>query len=127
MMNLTIPFLTHNHTKKSASPPQRLLLGFLFCFHLTHTAPIARFFLLHERGRNLGHILFAERGAAKICLIVNHEQETNWLIDITLSRLVQERGITEELKAADPLRWVQEMNNAKMCAEELVLKDIIYC
>ena len=54
------------------------------------------------------------------------EQEAKRQIDLTLSRLVKERGITEELKAADPLRWVQEMNNAKHCAEEIALNEIIY-
>ena len=53
------------------------------------------------------------------------EQEATKQIELILSRLVKERGITEELKAADPLRWVQEMNNAKHCAEEIVLKMLI--
>ena len=54
------------------------------------------------------------------------EQEAKKQIELILSRLVKERGITEELKATDPLRWVQEMNNAKHCAEESVLNEIIY-
>ena len=54
------------------------------------------------------------------------EQEVKQQIDLILSRLVKESGITEELKATDPLRWVQEMNNAKHCAEEIALKEIIY-
>ena len=54
------------------------------------------------------------------------EQEAKRQIDLTLSRLVKERGITEELKATDSLLWVQEMNNAKHCAEEIVLNEIIY-
>ena len=54
------------------------------------------------------------------------EQEAKQKIDLTLAHLVKERGITEELKATDPLRWVQEMNNAKHCAEEFVLNEIIY-
>ena len=54
------------------------------------------------------------------------EQEAKRQIELTLSRLAKERGITEELKASDPLRWVQEMNNAKHDAEELVLNEIIY-
>ena len=41
-------------------------------------------------------------------------------------RLKAERGITESLKAADPLRWVQEMNAAKHDAEEMVLREVIY-
>ena len=54
------------------------------------------------------------------------EQEAKRQIDLTLSRLVKERGITEELKAANPLRWAQEMNNAKHDAEEIVLNEVIY-
>ena len=54
------------------------------------------------------------------------EQEAKRQLDLTLSRLVKERGITEELKATDPLRWAQEMNNAKLDAEEIVLNEIIY-
>ena len=53
------------------------------------------------------------------------EQEAKRQIDITLSRLVKDRGITEELKATNPLLWVQEMNNAKQSAEEIVLNEII--
>ena len=54
------------------------------------------------------------------------EQEAKRQLDLSLSRLVKERGITEEIKAANPLRWAQEMNNAKHCAEEIVLNEIIY-
>ncbi len=54
------------------------------------------------------------------------EQEAKRQIDLTLSRLVKARGITEELKATDPLMWAQEMNNAKHDAEELVMNEIIY-
>ena len=54
------------------------------------------------------------------------EQEANRQIELTLSRLVKDRGITEELKATNPLLWVQEMNNAKQSTEEIVLNEIIY-
>ena len=54
------------------------------------------------------------------------EQEAKRQIELTLSRLVKDRGVIEELKATDPLRWVQEMNSAKQIAEELVLNDMIY-
>ena len=54
------------------------------------------------------------------------EQEAKRQSELTLSRLVKERGITEELIAANPILWVQEMNNSKRCAEELVINEIIY-
>ena len=48
------------------------------------------------------------------------------MLDSTVSRLAHERGIDEDLKARDPLRWVGEMNNVKACAEEIVLKEVVY-
>ena len=64
------------------------------------------------------------------CTLNHHlyeiEQEAKRQIDLTLSRLVKARGITEELKATNPLLWAQEMNNAKHDAEELVMNEIIY-
>ena len=48
----------------------------------------------------------------------------------TVSRITAElaanRGITEEMKAADPLRWVREMNNCRACAEETVMREVVY-
>ena len=42
-------------------------------------------------------------------------------VNLILARLIDERGITEALKAANPLRWAQEMNIAKHYAEKTVL------
>lgn len=46
----------------------------------------------------------------------------------TVRRLTAEfakaRGIDEKLKSKDSLRWVQEMNNCKACAEEIVMEAI---
>ena len=36
------------------------------------------------------------------------------------------RGIDEDLKARDMLRWVAEMNNIKASAEEIVLREVVY-
>lgn len=45
------------------------------------------------------------------------------------SRLVKEysdkEGVTEQLKAADQMAWVQRMNNIRECANELVMKEVI--
>ena len=52
--------------------------------------------------------------------------EANEMLDSIISRLAAERGIDENLKARDMLRWVAEMNNIKASAEEIVLKEVIY-
>ena len=48
------------------------------------------------------------------------------MLDRTVSRLAHERGIDEDLKARDPLRWVGEMNNVKASAEEILLQEVIF-
>lgn len=36
-------------------------------------------------------------------------------------------GITDELKASNQMRWVGLMNNVRNAAEEVVLKELVYC
>ena len=52
--------------------------------------------------------------------------EVNEMLDVIIPRLAAERGIDEDLKAHDMLRWVAEMNNIKASAEEIVLREVIY-
>ena len=52
--------------------------------------------------------------------------EANEMLDSIISRLATERGIDEDLKARNMLRWVSEMNNIKASAEEIVLKEVVY-
>ena len=54
------------------------------------------------------------------------EQTAKHQIDLAISQIAMERGIAEELKAKNPMRWLQEMNNAKKCAEEMVLNEVVY-
>ena len=47
-------------------------------------------------------------------------------IDLHITQMAKQMGVTEELKAFDPMRWVQMMNNIKASAEEIVLKEVVY-
>ena len=51
--------------------------------------------------------------------------EANEMLDSIIPRLSAERGIDEDLKAHDMLRWVAEMNNIKASAEEIVLREVV--
>ena len=51
--------------------------------------------------------------------------EVNKMLETTITCLAAERGIDEELKARDMLRWVAEMNNIKASAEEIVLREVV--
>ena len=51
--------------------------------------------------------------------------EANKMLETIIPRLAAERGIDEDLKARDMLRWVAEMNNIKANAEEIVLQEVV--
>ena len=51
--------------------------------------------------------------------------EANEMLEVIISHLATERGIDENLKARDMLRWVAEMNNIKSSAEEIVLREVV--
>ena len=48
------------------------------------------------------------------------------MLDDIIVNMARERGIEEELKARDMLKWVAEMNNIKANAEEILLREVIY-
>ena len=47
-------------------------------------------------------------------------------LDLLVMQLAEKEGINEQLKARDQLAWVRSMNNIRNCAEEIVLKELIY-
>ena len=47
-------------------------------------------------------------------------------IDLMMPELAKSAGATEELKAADPMKWVGLMNSCKAQAEEIVKYELIY-
>ena len=46
---------------------------------------------------------------------------------LIVQQMAQTEGITEELKASDPVRWVQAMNSIRSRAEEIIQAEMIYC
>ena len=52
--------------------------------------------------------------------------QANEMTETIVANLARERGIDEELKASDALKWVAEMNNIKASAEEIVLREVVY-
>ena len=47
-------------------------------------------------------------------------------MDAMLPRMMEAAGVTEELKARDPMRWVGLMNTLKAQAEEDVLQELVF-
>ena len=45
---------------------------------------------------------------------------------LIVQQMAQAEGITEELKATDPVRWVQTMNSIRSRTEEIIQAEMIY-
>ena len=47
--------------------------------------------------------------------------------NLIIRQMAEAEGITEELKANNPMCWVQAMNSIRSRAEEIVRAEMIYC
>ena len=47
-------------------------------------------------------------------------------LDTLVSQMKATEGITEALKARDPMQWVQRMNSIRDRAEEILREELIY-
>lgn len=90
---------------------------------------------LGKYGRMRLKYLKEERPILYNCLLMSgrlthHLHETDLTARTRLERMMQAgakaAGVTENLKAADPMRWTQEMNNLKAQAEEVLMTELIY-
>ena len=47
-------------------------------------------------------------------------------LDRIIQQMKEAEGITEMLKAADPMAWIQRMNNIAARAEEIIREELIF-
>ena len=53
------------------------------------------------------------------------DHTANEMYDRLTSQLAEQEGITEQLKATNQMEWVQQMNNIRSRAAEVVWKELI--
>lgn len=54
------------------------------------------------------------------------DEECHARVEFLVKQMKIGAGITEELKAAEPMEWVGRINNVRSVAEEIVLRELIY-
>ena len=54
------------------------------------------------------------------------DQACNERMEIIVSDMAKQEGVTESLKAADQMEWVRRMNSIHSRAEEIVLTELVY-
>ena len=54
------------------------------------------------------------------------DQEAREQVETLMEQMTEKQGVTEELKVQDQMKWVGLMNNIKVSAEEIILKNMVY-
>ena len=64
------------------------------------------------------------------CMLYRHLADTNEravrILEQLTKQIAGQEGITEQLKAEQPMAWVSEMNNIRNRAEEIVKAEVIH-
>ena len=53
-------------------------------------------------------------------------EQTQDRLERMIDQMKVTEGVTEELKAADPMAWVGAMNNIRASAEEIIREELIF-
>ena len=54
------------------------------------------------------------------------DQEAREQVEMLMKQMAEKKGVTEELKVQDQMKWGGLMNNIKVSAEEIILKNMVY-
>ena len=54
------------------------------------------------------------------------DQEAREQVEMLMKQMAEKKGVTEELKVQDQMKLVGLMNNIKVSAEEIILKNMVY-
>mgnify|MGYP002687334205 FL=1 len=54
------------------------------------------------------------------------DQACNERMEILVSAMAKQEGVTEALKAADQMEWIRCMNSIRNRAEEIILTELVY-
>ena len=76
----------------------------------------------HRKGVYSGLLL--EGKLKDHCLMIQEQADDRF--DLLVRQMARAEGVTDEMNAADQMKWVRMMNNIRTRAEEMVLAEIVY-
>ncbi|MBR3993995.1 MAG: TnpV protein [Clostridia bacterium] len=69
------------------------------------------------------HLLTSGKLTAYLAEVDRQAQD---MFETIVNQSMEVHGITEELKAENPMEWVRQMNSIMNMAEEFVLQELVY-
>ena len=94
------------------------------------TRPIGRWGRLHKEYLKTYRPLFYNElllSGKLYTILADLDEQVAERCRLIVQQMAQAEGITEELKATNPVRWVQAMNSIRSRAEEIIQIEMIYC
>ena len=58
--------------------------------------------------------------------LANTEEQAQELFSRLVKEYAEKEGVTEQLKSADQMKWVQKMNSIRVCVTESVIRELIF-
>ena len=58
--------------------------------------------------------------------LANINEQAQQRMEVLVKQMMVSEGVTEELKEANQMEWIQKINSIRSNAEEIVLNEIIY-
>ena len=98
--------------------PSRILAGYITLYGCMRQR-----YLKEHRPALYSSLILSEKLYSHLLEIDRAARER---MDAMLPRMMEAAGVTEELKARDPMRWVVLMNTLKAQAEEVIFQELIY-
>ena len=82
-----------------------------------------RMFLIEHRPVLLNQLVLSGKLFPHLAEI---NQTAEARLELLMTQLKEQNGVTEELKARDQMKWVAMMNSLKAQAEEIILSELVY-
>lgn len=94
------------------------------CDDMPQLSKFGRLYLKHLKENAQGHyfVLLAEDKLNEELLKM--DKEMNERYDLLVKQMMEQRGVDNDLKESNQIKWVQEMNNIKHSVEEIIIKDL---
>lgn len=58
--------------------------------------------------------------------LVNIDKQAQEMFSRLVEQMAEREGISEQLKAENPMQWVQKMNNIRVCVQEIINHEFIF-
>ena len=80
-------------------------------------------FLKEHRSARYQYLVLTEKLTEQLNQV---DKEAREKVEMLMEQMVEQWGVTEELKMHEQMEWVRRKDNIQAIAEEIALKEIIY-